>query len=481
MKKIITILVCFLLHSQLSTAKVTLPNFFANGMVLQQQSQVNFWGKSSNPSKVLSIITSWDKNKYEVTTDIEGKWKTKLATPKAGGPYTITINDGDNFQLNEVWIGEVWLVSGQSNMEMPIQGFKDQPVLNSSEIFKNARNKHIHVFRTIKEAKGVPVDHMRGNWQVADSAGIRLFSAIGYLFAVELQQKLKIPVGIIQSAWGGTNISSWMSAETFKEFEKENRYKLKHPDSVIKTDRNAPTALFNGMINPLVGYGMRGVLWYQGEHNHREPDFYAKVFPVMIKDWRTRWGVGDFPFYYVQLAPNESVKDGEQISLSALFREMQYNSQFSIPNTAMSVTLDVGEQKVIHPANKQAVAQRLAAIALHKTYGFTELVYAGPSYKSFTVKNNQLILNFDHAEKGLKAFTKPSVNFELAGTDKMFHPAKAQIKGNTVILQSDQVQKPVAARYGFKMWVMGDLYNAEGLPASSFRTDDWFVPAYGKK
>ncbi|GAB1462223.1 sialate O-acetylesterase [Pedobacter sp.] len=468
-----------MLSVQLLQAKITLPNFFSSGMVLQQQAQAGIWGKSTGKS--LSIATSWDKKTYTVAVDANGNWKTKLTTPKAGGPYTIELNAGDKIQLSDVWIGEVWLVSGQSNMEMPIQGFKDQPVLNSAEIFKNANNKNIRLFRTIKEAKGLPADNLRGAWQAADSAGIRLFSAVGYLFALELQQKLNVPVGIIQSAWGGTNISSWMSVETFKDFEKENRYKLKHPDSVVKTDRNAPTALFNGMINPLVGYGIKGVLWYQGEHNHREPDFYAKVFPVMIKDWRTRWAIGDFPFYYVQLAPNESVKDGENISLSALFREMQYNSQFTIPNVGMSVTIDAGEQKVIHPANKPAVAKRLAAIALNKTYGFKDIVYAGPSYKNHTVNGSQLILNFDNAAKGLRAFTTPSANFELAGADKVFYPAKAEVKGNAVVLQSDKVQEPVAARYAFKMWVMGDLYNVEGFPASSFRTDDWFAPQYGKK
>lgn len=468
-----------MLSVQLLQAKITLPNFFSSGMVLQQQTQANFWGKSN--AKSLIITTSWDKKQYTTTVDATGNWKTKIATPKAGGPYTITLNDGDNLQLSDVWIGEVWLVSGQSNMEMPVQGFKDQPVLNSAQIFKNANNKKISVFRTIKEAKGAPVANMRGTWQVADSAAIRLFSAIGYLFAIELQQKLNVPIGIIQSAWGGTSITSWMSAESFKPFEKENRYKLKHPDSVIKTDRNAPTALFNGMINPLVGYGIKGVLWYQGEHNHREPELYAKMFPAMIADWRKRWGIGEFPFYYVQLAPHESVKVGEQISLSALFREMQYNSQFTIPNVGMSVTIDAGEQKVIHPANKPAVAKRLAAIALNKAYGFKDIVYAGPSYKNHTVNGSQLILNFDNAAKGLRAFTTPSANFELAGADKVFYPAKAEVKGNAVVLQSDKVQEPVAARYAFKMWVMGDLYNVEGFPASSFRTDDWFAPQYGKK
>lgn len=478
MKKLITSIFTLIISINLVNAKVTLPNFFASGMVLQQQTQANFWGKST--SKSLTITTSWDKKTYNINVNAEGKWNIKLTTPKAGGPFSIKINDGEETILNDVWIGEVWLVSGQSNMEMPVQGFKNQPVANSAAIFKNATNKNIRLFRTIKDAKGAPVDNMRGTWQVADSAAIRLFSVVGYLFAVELQQKLNVPVGIIQSAWGGTSITSWMSAESFKPFEKEYKYKLKHPDSVNKTDRNAPTALFNGLINPLVGYGIKGALWYQGEHNHREPEIYAKMFPVMINDWRTRWGIGNFPFYYVQLAPNESVKDGEQISLSALFREMQYNSQFSIPNTAMSVTLDAGEQKIIHPANKLAVAQRLAAIALNKTYGYTAIPYAGPSYKNYTVKGNQLVLNFDNASKGLKPFTTPSINFELAGADKIFYPAKADVKGNTVILQSEKVQNPVAARYGFKMWVMGDLYNAEGLPASSFRTDEWFAPQYGK-
>ncbi|MNK18757.1 hypothetical protein D3C87_369690 [compost metagenome] len=479
--KIILIAILLAVFTLGANAKVVLPNFFDNGMVLQQQTQVGIWGKSTKIANALSITTSWDKKTYSVTIDENGNWKTKLSTPKAGGPFIININDGDEVTLNDVWIGEVWLVSGQSNMEMPVQGFKNQPVLNAAEIFKAATNKNIRVFRTIKEAKGLPANNMKGNWQVADSAVIRLFSAIGYLFAVQLQEKLNVPVGVIQSAWGGTNISSWMSAESFKDFEKENRYQSKHPDSVKKMDRNVPSALFNGMINPLMGYGIKGVLWYQGEHNHREPEFYAKVFPVMINDWRTRWGIGNFPFYYVQLAPNESVKDGENISLSALFREMQYNAQFSIPNTGMSVTLDAGEQKVIHPANKPAVAQRLAAIALNKTYGFKEVVYAGPSYKNHTINGNQLVLNFDNVVKGLKPFTTPSVNFELAGADKVFYPAKADIKGNAIVLKSDKVQKPEAARYGFKMWVVGDLYNVEGLPASSFRTDNWFAPQYGKK
>ncbi|MFN0291057.1 sialate O-acetylesterase [Pedobacter helvus] len=477
MKKILLLITLSIIAQNLC-AKITLANFFASGMVLQQQSQVSIWGKST--AKSLTITTSWDKKKYTLNIDADGRWKTKLSTPKAGGPFSININDGEETTLNDIWIGEVWLVSGQSNMEMPVQGFKNQPVLNSAEIFKNATNKNIRLFRTLKEAKGLPADNMRGNWQVADSAGIRLFSAVGYLFAVELQRKLNVPIGIIQSAWGGTNISSWMSAETFKDFEEENRYKLKQPDSVKKMDRNAPTALFNGMINPLVGYGMKGVLWYQGEHNHREPSFYAKVFPVMVKDWRKRWGLGDFPFYYVELAPNESVKDGEKISLSALFREMQYHSQFAIPNAGMSVTLDAGEQKIIHPANKPVVAKRLAAIALNKTYGFKEIPFAGPSYHSHTVKEDKLILDFNNVDQGIKPFATPSVNFELAGVDQVFYPAKAEIKGNKIVLQSDKVKQPVAARYAFKMWVTGDFYNTEGLPASSFRTDDWFAPQYGK-
>lgn len=480
MKKTTFLLLALLLIAKIGKSEVILPNFFATGMVLQQQTQAGIWGKSDKLAKALTITTSWDKKSYSVNIDERGHWKTNLATPKASGPYTIKINDGKETVLSDVWIGEVWLVSGQSNMEMPVQGFKGQPVLNSAEIFKNATNKNIRLFRTTKEAKGVASDNLRGNWQVADSAAIRLFSAVGYLFAVELQQKLNVPVGIIQSAWGGTNISSWMSAESFKNFEKENRYKTKHPDSVVKTDRNAPSALFNGMINPFIGYGIKGVLWYQGEHNHREPEFYAKVFPVMIADWRKRWAMGNFPFYYVQLAPNESVKDGEQISLSALFREMQYHSQFAIPNAGMSVTLDAGEQKIIHPANKPAVAKRLATMALNKTYGFKDIVFAGPSYKNHTVNGNQLTLNLDNAIKGLKPFATPSVNFELAGADKVFYPANAQIKGSSIVLQADKVKNPVAARYGFKMWVIGDLYNTDGFPATSFRTDNWFAPQYGK-
>lgn len=461
--------------TSIARAKVVLPTVIGNGMVLQQQSDVKLWGNSKG--KLVKIITSWNKKEYTAEVNAQGKWTVKVTTPKAGGPYQITFNDGEETQLSNILIGEVWLVSGQSNMEMPIKGFKTMPVLNSAEFLKNASHPNIRLFRVARDAKGEPAENLRGRWQISDSTSVKLFSAVGYLYALELQRKLNVPIGIIQSAWGGTGIESWMSKETLTPFDK---YPVKPAAEVTEKDRLAPSALFNGMISPLIGYGIKGVLWYQGEHNHREPELYAKMFPKMIGDWRAKWGLGDFPFYYVQLAPIEAIKDGEDISLSALFREMQLNSQFVIPNAAMSVTLDIGEQKIIHPSNKQEVAKRLAAIAFNQTYGFKDIPFNGPLYRSMEIKADQLILSFDHAEKGLTSTYKKLVNFEIAGKDRVFYPAEGKIIGNKVMLTSAKIKNPLAARYGFKPWVKGDLFNAEGLPASSFRTDDWFSKQLGK-
>ena len=471
-----TILLFFLALT--AQAKVTLPAIFADGMVLQQSATVAIWGKSITKGDV-TVITSWNGKTYKVKPS-SGNWRVKVATPKAGGPYTIVINDGDETKLKDILIGEVWIASGQSNMEMPLKGFKDQPVNNSAELIKNANNDKIRLFLGEKVTWSKPLDDVKGQWAYVSPAAVTDFSAVGYGFAKTLHEKLKVPVGIIQVAWGGTLVQAWMSAKSLNDFPD---VKIPEDNNAAFENKNVATGLFNGMINPLVGYGIKGVIWYQGEQNRHEPENYLKMFPAMVKDWRTRWEIGDFPFYYVQIAPY--IAKTEKLSKAMLelqpkvpfLREAQLKAEIIIPNSGMAVIMDAGAQNTIHPPDKQTVSDRLSFLALNKTYGLKQIAYRGPVYNSQTIVANKVLLKFDYAA-GLKFIGDgtESKNFEIAGKNQVFYPAKAVITKDGVLVTANEVEKPVAVRYAFKAWALGDLVNKDGLPASSFRTDNWVIP-----
>lgn len=454
-------------------AKVILPNVFSNGMVLQQQSDAAIWGKST-PGVEVAVQTSWNKKAYSVKVNSDSTWRLKVETPKAGGPYEITISDGSKLVLKDILIGEVWFISGQSNMEMGLRGMgADQPILGGPEAIANADNDKIRFFRSQRVSWGTLQDNLKGRWQVADPKSSPLFSALGYFFALKLQDKLKVPVGIVQVAYGGTPIEAWMSKESLAPFASE----VKMPEEVNQAieKKGTPTVLFNGMINPMVGYTVKGMLWYQGEHNRRYPALYLKLFPVMVADWRKRWDNGEFPFYYVQIAPYGSPVGFNPYT--PFLREAQYKSTEVIPNSGMVVNVDLGVENFNHPPYKEKLADRMLPMVLTKTYGFKNLPYQGPAYKSIAIKENKASLVFANAENGLKFSEENLANFEVAGEDKQFHPATSvKINGNTIEVISDGVKKPLAVRYAFKAWVVGNLYNAEGLPASSFRTDNWEMP-----
>jgi sialate O-acetylesterase len=457
-----------IVHSQL-----TLPPFFSDNMVLQQQADVAIWGKAKPGSKV-QVTTSWNKKSYSVSADASGKWKTKVSTPAAGGPYEVKISNGSSIVLHNVLIGEVWLCSGQSNMEMPMKGFRDQPILGSNDAIFNSDNNQIRMFTVPRSVKSTPQDTIKNSvWRIASPETVSNFSATAYFFARILQNKLKVPIGLLHCSYSGSSAEAWMSEEALKEFPS---IKIPKPDEQGLGSKTA-TVFYNGMIGPLFGYGIKGAIWYQGESNYDRPDEYEKLFPAMVKFWRAQSGQGDFPFYFVQIAPYgyatiPPYNNGGKYN-SAYLRDAQRKSVKTIPNSGMAVVMDIGEENNIHPADKEAGGKRLALLALAKTYGLKGFGYTSPSFDTLIVNNGRATVRFADAPNGLTSFGKPLTHFEIAGADKFWRPATAVIFGGTVIVTSPYVREPVAVRYAFKDFVVGELFSTEGFPVSSFRTDNW--------
>ncbi len=451
-----------------SFSQTKLPSFFSDSMVLQQQTEVAFWGTDKAKTKI-TVKGSWGKDRY-VTSDENGKWKLKLPTPAAGGPYTVSIKGTKTITFTNVLIGEVWFCSGQSNMEMPVKGNANQPVIGSNEAILNSNNPSIRLFNTPHSFSRKPMNDVVGNWKSASPATTGNFSAVAYFFAKKINALLGIPIGIIHSSWGASKIESWMDSSTLASFKE-----VKIDEKVSIKDANIThTMLNNTMLHPFVGYTIKGMLWYQGESNRENANEYQSLFKLMVDSWRQQWQQGIFPFYFVQIAPH----NGMVGTLSGpLLREAQLNAMQSVQNTGMAVTLDIGEQFMIHPAQKEIVGNRLAYWALAKDYGIEGIAFSGPVYKSMEkTTKDQIILTFDYCKLGLTTFGKPLTNFEIAGEDKVFYPAQAIFtsnRPNCITVWSDSVKNPMSVRYAFKNWVEGTLFNTQGLPASSFRTDNW--------
>ncbi|XHR92852.1 sialate O-acetylesterase [Mucilaginibacter sp. UC70_90] len=457
-----------------SQAQVKLASIFTDNMVLQQQSQAPIWGWDKAGSTV-TINTSWNKKSYKAKVNANGKWLVKVATPIYGGPYTVTISDGNTIKLNNVLIGEVWLCTGQSNMEIPMKGYKSQPITGSVDAILKSANSNIHMYTVPRSSvTEVQENSKPSEWHVAATEFVANFSATGYYFGRLLNEMLHVPIGLISDCYGGSSAEAWMDPGGLKDFPE---IKIPAKTDSIKAISRTPTTLFNGMLNPVIGYGIKGCIWYQGESNYDRPDQYEKLFPAMVKRWRDLWQQGDFPFYYTQIAPYDYTQlppynAGGKYN-SAYLRDAQRKSLKVIPNSGMAVLLDVGEQATIHPPRKEPVGTRLAYLALAQTYGIKGFDYASPLYKEITVDGNRATIRFEYAENGLTSFNKPIQNFEVAGKDKMFYPAQAMISGSVIIVSSPLVKEPVAVRYAFKDFVVGDLFGTNGLPVSSFRTDDW--------
>ncbi len=453
-------------------AEVKLPAFFSDGMVMQQQTNANLWG-TATPEHSVTVITGWDNKSYTTRSDDKGEWKLSVTTPKAGGPYTLVFNDGQAKTLKNILIGELWVCSGQSNMEMPMKGFKNQPVEGANMDILKSRNPELRLFTVKRNSAFEPQTDVTGVWKEAAPASVREFSATAYYFGRLLNEILDVPVGLVVASWGGSACEAWMTPEWLKAFPDA---KIPRSPEDIKSKNRTPTVLYNGMLHPLIGMTMRGVIWYQGEDNTNRPATYADMFATLINGWRAEWKQGDFPFYYCQIAPYDYAlitEKGKEPVQSALIREAQAQVEHRVPNTGMAVLLDAGMEKGIHPAKKRIAGERLGLLALTKTYGIEGVTGESPYYKSMEVQGDTVIVSFERAGMwiaGKDCFE--SKLFSVAGEDKVFHPAKAWIVRSKMYVKSDKVSHPVAVRYAFDNYAEGDVF-CDGLPVSSFRSDNW--------
>ena len=453
-----------------ANAKVRLPQFFADTMVLQQQTECNIWGWTE-PGRKVVVNTSWDKKSHTATARKDGRFEVKVLTPEAGGPYSIAFSDGDVVQLNNVMVGEVWLCSGQSNMEMLMKGYKSQPVEGAVEELLACQDRELRLFYGKRLASLEPQQDLAGSWQEAHTASVREFSATAYFFGKALRKVLGVPVGLICTAFGGSACEAWMKADWLKAFPKVQQ--TISEEDVRKLQQRCPTALYNGQLSPLVGFGIRGAIWYQGEDNVPRYDFYAPLLSRMIQGWRAEWQQGDFPFYYCQIAPFDYSVTDWALYNSALLREQQAKVETMVANCRMAVLLDTGIKDVIHPRKKRQAGERLAVLALANTYDIKGLPDFA-KYKEVEFRNDTAIVAFDRSKEWVyfeNGATSP--NFEVAGSDKVFRPAsKVWVSRNRVYVVCDEVKQPAAVRYAWRDWVVGDLMH-DGLPVSSFRTDNW--------
>ena len=465
------LILLFATHVQ---AEVKLPAIVSSNMVLQRNTTIQIWGWADAKEKI-SIEASWLSAPLNVEADKEGNWRIEVRTTNSKDPQTIKIKSKDSdITLENILFGEVWLCSGQSNMQMPIKGYDGQPTFGSVLATAKSSNPNLRLFSVDRIGSKTPLKDVEKYtaWQQASPDNVSDFSAVAYYFGQQLQEILDVPVGMIHTSWGGSSVQAWISKEEISKYQKVD---LKDVD-ITKGTNHIPTALFNSMIQPLIPYTIKGTLWYQGESNRQEPENYKKLFPAMVKDWRTRWGIGDFPFYYVQIAPY--LYDGDNTVFqtsdnSAFIRETQLQCLDLIPNSGMAVTMDIGEELCIHPAKKKEVADRLLFNALHQTYGYTTIDGVGPVYDSQEQKDGGLVLKFKNAENGLYTY-EGLTGFEIAGEDRVFYPAEAKIVDRkNLFVKSDRVPDPVAVRYAWRNWVVGTLFNTDLLPASSFRTDSW--------
>ncbi len=448
-------------------SKIELSGLFSDHMVLQQSAKVKISGKSSTVGNV-RVVTGWGKS-YKAATDKAGYFEFVIQTPKAGGPYDITLEDGDRMVLKDIFIGEVWLAVGQSNMAMPVKGFDaQQPVANKEAIERHVSELAPIRFLTLQAPPAAePMDVVQGHWIAADAQSVLEISAVAYEFARKLQSELGVPVGIIVAANSGTRIESWMSRDNLEAIN----------DKFLTLDRpfqkNSPAAMYNAMIAPLIGSQIKGFLWYQGEANRASPGTYLKQFPAMLDDWRKSWGLGELPFYTVEIAPYTYPTDKANAYIAAFFRENQRKLTNMLPGVGIVSTVDIGSATTVHPPDKTKVGERLALLAMAQTYGIKGS-YEESVYEGYTTAENKLSIAFS-GNTSLKIVGDTLQDIEIAGEDQVFYPAQAMLQGNNLLVWSDYIVKPKSVRYCFKAYQQGNLFNEKGLPVPPFRTDNWSI------
>ena len=499
-----------LLCGALLHAEVKLPSVIGDNMVLQRGNKLTLWGTADAGEEV--SVTLGDQKATAKAGD-DGKWKVQIGPLAAGGPFEMKVVGKNTIELKNILVGEVWVCSGQSNMQMAVSS-----CLNSKEEVAAADFPKIRLFTVPNTVADAPQADCKGRWVECSPKTVGGFSAVGYFFGRELQKVLDVPVGLINTSWGGTPAESWTSKPTLESdpdlkpildrfakgvqdypqakqnFEtqlakwKETAEKAKaegksvpkkpNPPQDPATSSWKPSGLYNAMIAPLIPYGIGGAIWYQGESNADRAYQYRKLFAAMIQDWRRNWGQGDFPFLWVQLANFMGRRAQPGDSNWAELREAQQTT-LSLPKTGTGLAIDIGDAKDIHPKNKQEVGRRLALAAQAIGYG-KDIPYSGPVYDSMTVEGTAIRLKFKHVNGGLVCKGEKLAGFAVAGEDKKFVWAEARIDGETVVVSSPEVQKPVAVRYAWADNPEVSLYNKADLPASPLRTDDWDGKTKGK-
>ena len=472
------LLMVLVLCAEPCLADVRLPKVLGSNMVLQRESEARIWGWAEAGEEV-QITGDWLDASQKVQADAAGNWQVRMKTGEAGGPHTLTIAGKNRITLDQILFGEVWIASGQSNMEMPpvrVSGAYTG-INNAAEEVAAAGYPQIRLFQVGNFSSKDPLDDVQPGismygippsacqWQACSPETIRTFSSTAYFFARELHTQLNVPIGIIDSSWGGTSAEAWTPAAGLKALNFTTE--LQQADSLPQqAGKKIPTRLYNGMIHPLRNFKIRGVVWYQGEGNTRRADKYHQLFSTMIGEWRTAFG-HQFPFYFVQIAPFNYRGVN-----AAYLREAQL-ATMSLPKSGMVVTMDIGHPTDIHPKNKQAVGRRLALWALANDYD-RDVVYSGPIHAETAFREGKARVKFRHTGNGLATRDgKPPSHFEIAGADKIFYPAIAVVDGDELSVSSTKVAEPTAVRYAFTSGAMPNLMNQEGLPASSFRTDNW--------
>ena len=449
----------------IAEAEVRLPKIFGSHMVLQRDAKLPVWGWA-DPGEAVEVTLGGQTAK--ATANDDGQWKVSLPAQKAGGPHKLTVKgSGDKaIELTDILVGEVWLCSGQSNMEWSVSN-SDNP----KEEIAAANYPNIRLFKAPRRPSATPIDDIEAQWQPCSSKTIPGFTAVGYFFGRHLYKELDIPIGLIESAWGGTRIEPWTPVVGFEAVEKTQSIakQVKERDPNGKYSHQDPTMLYNGMIKGLVPFAFRGAIWYQGESNRHDGSHYRDKMEALIKGWREVFHNPEMPFLFVQLAPYQYGTEDPTILAKAWEGQ---TASLKIPNTGMVVTTDVANLKDIHPRNKQDVGKRLALWALAKTYGQDDLVYSGPLYKSTKTEDGKIRVMFDHVGSGLASRDGEELTwFQVAGEDGGFVDAQAKIDGDTVVVWSDEVKEPKFVRFGFHKLAEPNLMNKEGLPASPFRTD----------
>lgn len=475
-----------------AVADVSVPNIFSDSMVLQRGQSNRVWGRAAAGEKVQVTIAD---QTHETTADNTGNWSVELASLDVGGPHTLRIVGKNTIEIKDVLVGEVWICSGQSNMQWVVQNSNDFALEKIAANFPEIR-----MINFPQVGSQEPLwSHDNRKWMVCTPDNVGSFSAVGYFFARQLHQTLGVPVGMVNNAWGGSACEAWVNRDVLTSDDRfdgmmdrwvnmEKQYEsLASKDQLTEDEtkqrnnlarqmggNHRPANIYNGVLKSHLGYGIRGAIWYQGESNAGRAYQYRDLFPLMISNWRAEWGQGDFPFYWVQLADYMAEKAEPGNSAWAELREAQTMTMDKLPNTGEAVIIDIGEGKDIHPRNKVDVGRRLARWALAKQYGI-DIPHQSPRYASMEKDGDKIILSFDHVVGGWRPFdVNQPVGFTVAGEDERFYAAEAKILSDgKVQVSSPEVSNPVAVRYAWADNPICNMYSATDLPLTPFRTDDW--------